>query len=85
MNVVKSQALLYIYDELKKGKLLNRNTLAKFFNINYRTVTRYISEINSYFANFNINCEVLYSPTDKGYKYFYNDRKEDYHQDVQSG
>lgn len=30
MNVVKSQALLYIYDELKKGKLLNRNTLQNF-------------------------------------------------------
>lgn len=85
MHVVKAQALLYIYDELRKGKLLNRNSLAKMFNINYRTVTRYISEINAYFANFCVKCEVCYSPTDKGYKLFYNERKEEYHQNVQTG
>lgn len=85
MQVVKSQALLYIYDELKKGNLLNRIYLAKLFNINYRTVTRYITEINSYFTNFNVNCEVCYSPTDKGYKLFYNDRKEDFQDEAIAG
>jgi predicted DNA-binding transcriptional regulator YafY len=85
MDVVKSQALLYIYDELRKGNLLNRNNLASLFNINYRTVTRYISEINAYFANFYINCEVCYSPTDKGYKLFYNDHKNAVPQEAQVG
>lgn len=58
--VVKSQIVLYIYDELINNKPLKMDEVLALFNISVRTFRRYISEINAFFCNNYINKEIMY-------------------------
>ena len=66
--LVKSQHILFIFDALIHGKTITTNEIIGMFNISNRTLTRYISEINSYFSNFYINKEVKYDRSEKVFK-----------------
>lgn len=45
----KSQAMLYIYDELLKGKVISKNEMMDKLGIEEKTYSRYISDIEIYF------------------------------------
>lgn len=64
---IKSQLVLYIYENLYDKKTVKTEDIMAEFNVSMRTVRRYISEINSYLRNFNKNKEVHYSRSKKSY------------------
>ncbi len=65
--LVKTQHVLYIFEQLEKGKTINSNDIIAKFGITRRTFSRYISEINAYYFNFFEYKEVKYSRTKKEY------------------
>lgn len=65
--IIKSQIILYIYDQLIDGKELKMNEILAIYNISVRTFRRYISEINSYLYNNYKNQEVVYNHTKNSY------------------
>lgn len=60
MDVVKSQAILYMYDLLMGGNIVQSDEMINKFNITKRTFFNYISEIKCYFANFYKNYDIVY-------------------------
>lgn len=60
MDVVKSQAILYMYDLLMGGNVVQSEEMIKKFNITKRTFFNYISEIKCYFANFYKKFDIVY-------------------------
>lgn len=66
--LVKTQHVLFIFDELSKGKSINAKEIIDKFGITSRTFTRYISEINCYFFNFYIYKVVKYKRSTKEYR-----------------
>ncbi|MBP5343433.1 hypothetical protein J6Y73_05865 [bacterium] len=59
--LVKTQHVLFMYDELIQGKGINSKEIIDKFGITKRTFSRYISEINCYFFNFYRYKEIRYS------------------------
>ncbi|MCY6485824.1 WYL domain-containing protein [Clostridium aestuarii] len=51
MERLKSEALIYIYDKLNKGKTIYKEDVMNKYKISSRTFDRYISDIRSYFYN----------------------------------
>ena len=65
--LVKTQHVLFIFDELIKGKTIKSKEIIDKFGITSRTFSRYISEINCYFFNFFAYKEVRYSRSKREY------------------
>lgn len=51
MERFKADVLLYIYDQLKEGKVARKNDIINKFNINERTFYRYIKDIKDFVGN----------------------------------
>jgi len=62
--VNKSQAVLHIYDELIKGKVINKKDLLAKFKISAKTFSRYIDELEIYFYDSLSGVEVYRSTSD---------------------
>lgn len=65
--LVKTQHVLFIFDELTNGKKIRSREIIDQFGITPRTFARYISEINCYFFNFFKYKEVKYDRSEKVY------------------
>lgn len=63
----KTEMLLYIYDVLVKGGIINKKEISDEFGVSDKTISRYIKEINMYFFENNINAKVTYSKKRKGH------------------
>lgn len=50
MDVSKSVAILYIFEQLNKGESINKVEIAKMFNKTEKTIQRYINEIRDYYS-----------------------------------
>lgn len=68
MKYVKSQAVLYILDELLQGNGINCDEIMMDFSISKRTFMRYIAEVRSYLCNFYRNKEIEYDFVVKEYR-----------------
>ena len=64
----KYYVILYIYDLLLSKTRFNTKDIETKFNISYRTVKRYISNIKDYILDTSNNRELIYSSADKTYK-----------------
>ena len=64
----KYYVILYIYDLLLSKRRFNTKDIETKFNISYRTVKRYISNIKDYILATSNNRELIYSSADKTYK-----------------
>ena len=58
--VMKSQIILYIYDQLINHRVVSTNEIVEHYMISIRTFRRYISEINAFLFNNFKNQEVVY-------------------------
>ena len=65
--IIKSQIILYMYDELINGKEINMQEILALYNISVRTFRRYISEINIYLCNNYRNQTVIYNHSKNRY------------------
>ena len=68
MDVVKSQAILYMYDLLLGGNIIKSEEIINKFNITKRTFFNYVSEIKCYFANFYKRFDIIYDYDLAGHK-----------------
>jgi len=65
--IIKSQIVLYIYDELLSNRGIKTIDIVNKYGISIRTFRRYISEINSFFFNNYRNQIVEYDTLRKEY------------------
>lgn len=65
--IIKSQIILYIYDELINGRDIKMNEILALYNISVRTFRRYISEINIYLCDNYKNQIVVYNHSTNSY------------------
>ncbi len=65
--VVKSQVVLYIYDELINDREIKINNIICEYGISIRTFRRYIAEINAYLCNNFRNEVVVYDSIKRSY------------------
>jgi len=65
--IIKSQIVLYIYDELINNKKITMNDIVNKYEISIRTFRRYISEINSFLYNNYKNQSIVYDSYEKCY------------------
>lgn len=65
--LVKTQVVIYMYDELINNRHINMDQIMSEYEISVRTFRRYISEIQSYLFNFHKSKIVKYSMRDKCY------------------
>lgn len=66
--IVKSQIILYMYDELINNREIKMNEIIALYDISVRTFRRYISEINSYLCNNYKNQTVVYDHYRNSYR-----------------
>lgn len=66
--IVKSQIILYMYDELINNREIKMNEIIALYDISVRTFRRYISEINSYLCNNYKNQIVVYDHYRNSYR-----------------
>ena len=64
----KYYVILYIYDLLLSKTRFNTKDIETKFNISYRTVKRYISNIKDYILATSEHRELIYSSAGKTYK-----------------
>lgn len=67
MKLVKTQICLFMYDELLNKKYIVINEIKQKFDINERTLFRYINEIRCYLSNFFKGFDIVYSRHDSKY------------------
>jgi len=65
--MVKSQIVLYIYDELKTNRFITISDIINKYSICERSFRRYIAEINSYLSNNFKNQVIKYDYYNKRY------------------
>lgn len=65
--MVKSQLVLYLFDELTQGRGICAHEIICDYHISERTFMRYISEIRAYMYNFYRNKELVFSKSDNHY------------------
>ncbi|XMB85883.1 HTH domain-containing protein [Mycoplasmatota bacterium WC44] len=68
MKYSKGISILYIYNRLKSEYSLSRTELSEQLEVDLKTITRYINEINLYCAEMSLNEIVVHSPRFEGYK-----------------
>lgn len=59
--------VLFLYEKLTKGEVLNKHDLASYFGVNPRSIQRDIDDIRMYLAERHTGEEVNYDHTKKGY------------------
>lgn len=62
----KSYRIIYIYEVLNKGEVINKKLLAQKFNVYERTIQRDIDELREYLSECS-NGNIVYSRAQKGY------------------
>ena len=72
MKCQKYYRVLYLYDHLKGGNLINSENTARLFDVDQRTVQRDISDIRCYLADGvvlhgNCNETIVYNRSEGGY------------------
>lgn len=67
MKILKSQVVLFLYDELLQGHTINIDAVTTDYEISTRTFMRYISDIRAYLSNFNIAKELVYDTKKRAY------------------
>jgi hypothetical protein len=67
MKLVKTQIVLFIFDELFRNGYIDPKFIKNEFNLNDKTLFRYISEIKSYFFNFYKGYDITYHREKKLY------------------
>lgn len=67
MKVVKTQVILFMYDELLSGKTLEPKKVKDMFELKDKTFYRYVQEINAYFCNTYKNKKICYDRKNKNY------------------
>ena len=65
--MVKSQIVLYIYDELKTNKFITISDIINKYSICERSFRRYVAEINAYLYNNFKNQVIKYDYYNKRY------------------
>ena len=65
MKTNKTQTVLYMYDYLLHNKMISQECLSSFGEISNKTFLRYIDEIRSFFSNYYIDFDIVYSRTTK--------------------
>jgi len=65
--MVKSQIVLYIYDELKTNRFITISDIINKYSICERSFRRYIAEINAYLSNNFKNQVIKYDYYNKKY------------------
>ncbi|MFA7222397.1 MAG: hypothetical protein WC148_02580 [Bacilli bacterium] len=68
MKYTKTQALLFIKDELFSNKFIVRQDIESTLEINDLTFHRYIEELRAYFSNFNLPYDVIYDRNKEIYR-----------------
>lgn len=67
-NDKRASRVLYIYDKLKKGCVLNKKTMADEMGVNGRTIQRDLEEVRNYMADHYPGEEIVYDRHLRGYK-----------------
>lgn len=60
MRVNKTQALLFIYTRLLRNRRIEKKEIISELEISNITFLHYIQELRAFFANFNLDYEVVY-------------------------
>ncbi len=68
MRVVKSQGLLYIFENLKNEGFIRKEDVLSELNINDLSFWRYIQEIKAFIYNFNLPYELKYDRKNAVYR-----------------
>lgn len=68
MKVGKSQAIVFIYEQLLKNKTISKEDIQNVISISDVTFRRYIQELRAYLVNFNKELEIKFDK--KQSKYF---------------
>lgn len=60
MKVGKSQAIVFIYEQLLKNKTISKEDIQNVISISDVTFRRYIQELRAYLVNFNKDYEIVF-------------------------
>lgn len=72
MKVGKSQAIVFIYEQLLKNKTISKEDIQNVISISDVTFRRYIQELRAYLVNFNKELEIKFDK--KQSRYFLRNR-----------
>lgn len=67
MKINKTQAVLFIFEQLLKHKQISKSDVQAIINISDLAFRRYIQELRAYLVNFNEDYEIIYSRRDDLY------------------
>lgn len=60
MKVGKTQAIVFIYEQLLKNKTISKEDIQNVISISDVTFRRYIQELRAYLVNFNKDYEIVF-------------------------
>lgn len=63
----RAQGVIFLFDILLKGGIVNKQDVAEKLGVSTKSISRYISDLNSYFTNEGIQRRVKYSRQKRGY------------------
>lgn len=66
----KSDRVLYMYDKLISGEILNKNELSEYFGVSEKSIQRDIDALRCYLAEKGMGQDIVYEPSLHGYKLF---------------
>ncbi len=69
-KISKKLRILYIFERLNKGSIVDKQDLAKKFKVSNKAIQRDINDLRSYFAEFHIHdstAEIVYNRKKRGY------------------
>ena len=72
MKVGKTQAIVFIYEQLLKNKTISKEDIQNVISISDVTFRRYIQELRAYLVNFNKELEIKFDK--KQSQYFLSNR-----------
>ena len=67
MKVGKSQAIVFIYEQLLKNKTISKEDIQNVISISDVTFRRYIQELRAYLVNFNKELEIKFDKNKNKY------------------
>lgn len=67
MKVGKTQAIVFIYEQLLKNKTISKEDIQNVISISDVTFRRYIQELRAYLINFNKNYEIIFEKKSEKY------------------
>ena len=66
----KSDRVLYMYDKLISGEILNKNELSEYFGVSEKSIQRDIDALRCYLAEKGMGQDIVYEPSLHGYKLY---------------